>query len=254
LLLCSYMKFILKKPQNWAGLPFYMKVRYYSNCLDERYAIYVDKIEAKKIIENETNGEIRIARIIKQLPDIEPWKYLVDSDISPDVLLKPSHASGWNIDLKYNIHLNQLQQKVKSMCRPYSQSERQYRYIRPRFFLEEKVIDKYFGKTGKAIVYMVRCIHGKPVSIGVKFDNLNLLYDLQWKPMIDHPKHIEKPVKLEKMIYWSEKLSSQFEFVRIDFYIDNHDELYFSEFTFTPSNGAQTFPIEIERMFGALWT
>jgi len=37
----------------------------------------------------------------------------------------------------------------------------------------------------------------------------------------------EKPKNLDKMIEYAEKLSKNFEFVRMDFYIDKNDDIYY---------------------------
>ena len=55
------------------------------------------------------------------------------------------------------------------------------------------------------------------------------------------------------MIELSKLLSMPFEFVRIDFYISADSDIYFSEFTFTPSAGYQLYSDQIEEKFGALW-
>ena len=53
-----------------------------------------------------------------------------------------------------------------------------------------------------------------------------------------------KPEKYEEMITLAEKLSSQFPFVRVDFYYINN-KIYFGELTFTPNNGMESIkPIE----------
>ena len=48
-------------------------------------------------------------------------------------------------------------------------------------------------------------------------------------------------------------LSNRFEFVRIDYYIDNNNDIYFSEFTFSPAGGNQTFDIDIEEDMAKEW-
>ena len=39
------------------------------------------------------------------------------------------------------------------------------------------------GPTGNADVFMFRCIHGQPVSIGVKRGIVQNSYDLNWNPL-----------------------------------------------------------------------
>ena len=55
------------------------------------------------------------------------------------------------------------------------------------------------------------------------------------------------------MIEYAEKLSQNFEFVRMDFHIDKNDDIYFSEFTFTPNAGTRVFTDEWEISLGKDW-
>ncbi|NCW28114.1 MAG: hypothetical protein EBV83_07475 [Verrucomicrobia bacterium] len=64
---------------------------------------------------------------------------------------------------------------------------------------------------------------------------------------------LERPKHLERMIKISERLSALFEFVRMDFYIDHMDEIYLSEYTFSPMGGIQVLSDELEKSLGALW-
>lgn len=264
-------KLTFRKPNNWYELPLFLKISYYSSILDKRYAIYVDKIEAKKIVCELTNDEIKTAKIIKELKDENDF---LESDINPNHILKSAHGCTWNLDLKKTTNLKEIQDYIKKHLVIYKSRpnfEKQYNYIKPRFFIEEKVNDFLFGITGKAIVFMFRCIHGKPISVGVKFNyrdskniisEINLLYDMNWNKIqnseinrSNNPNfHIEKPRNFDIMVRNAEKLSERFEFVRIDYYIDKNHDIYFSEFTFSPNGGYQTFNIKIEKEMGKLWT
>ena len=206
-------------------------------------------------------------------------------------MLKATHASGWNFVFNKS-HLESLTNTLQSIQQflnkyntIYDNHEQQYKYIKPRFFIEEKIDDLYIGKTGNAIVFMVRCIHGNPISIGVKlpisykiktsngvyenqFDIINLLYDTNWNIIIQpdlikkyKDKNINidkftipKPIKLDIMLENAKILSNRFEFVRIDYYIDKNHDIYFSEFTFTPAGGNITFDPKIEFELGKTWT
>jgi hypothetical protein len=110
------------------------------------------------------------------------------------------------------------------------------------------------GKTANAIVYLIRCIRGKPFAIGVRAKRGQNSYDLNWNPIKRiQVQNIEKPKQFEKMLEIAERLSKPFEFVRIDLYIGKDDVIYFSEFTFTPSGGNRFYSMEREKEFGKLW-
>lgn len=130
----------------------------------------------------------------------------------------------------------------------------QYEYIKPRFFIEEKIIDKFLGKTGEAIVYMLRCIHGNPVTFTIKKGGYSNSYDINLivlKPL-EFDFDISK-IDIEKLKNISKILSKPFEFVRMDFYIDFNDKIYLSEYTFTPAAGFQYYSCKVEKELGKLW-
>ncbi len=78
-------KITFTKPHNWKGLPLYKKIQYYSNTLDQQYSIYVDKLEAKKIVSEMTNGQIKVPTVIKELKHIND---ITIHDIKSDKILK----------------------------------------------------------------------------------------------------------------------------------------------------------------------
>jgi len=253
--------FKFNKPLGWNKLPIYLKIRYYALILDHNYAEYVDKLKAKTIVTSLTNGQIKVAKVVKELKNIED---IEEDDINEGCLLKATHGSGWNLDFKEINGLAKIRDFLKKHNKVYSDTyEKQYKYITPGFFIEEKIDDLYTGLSGKAVVFMFRCIYGRPISIGVKFtdsDNniINLLYDTNWNIISQsnniHKKYrIEKPSKLDIMLNNAVKLSNRFEFVRIDYYIDKNNDIYLSEFTFTPSGGDKTFDLAIEYDMGKTW-
>jgi hypothetical protein len=241
----------IKKPPGWDKLPLYRKIKYYSRQLDSNYSIYVDKLSAKEIVKKETLGNIKTAETVKILKSFDD---ITVDDICENYILKASHGSGWNIDLKETTDISEIISKLHSWNKTYSTDEKQYIHIEPRFFIEKKLTDLYLGKTGNAIVYMVRCIYGNPVSIGVKDSKFNYLYTIDWKSLLSISSSYEQPKCLDLMLMYSRVLSRRFEFVRLDFYICENNEIYFSEFTFTPAGGSMVFPLPLERIFGELWT
>jgi hypothetical protein len=77
-------------------MPFFSKIAYYKNTLDERFAPYVDKIEAKKIVKAELGEQIRIPKIVRILKDPNDFN---KGDINPNHMVKAAHGSGWNINM-----------------------------------------------------------------------------------------------------------------------------------------------------------
>lgn len=243
------MNFI--KPDNWMEFPMYKKIHYYGNILTKEYSKYVDKIKAKKIVKEICGNDINVAKIIKILDSPND---LLQDDIKEKYIIKSAHGSGWNININENMQVNTLICKLNTWNKSYSKNEKQYIYIKPRFFIEEKIHDSILGHTGEALVYMIRCIHSKPISISVKYKNVQNSYDLDWNlKSLKIPFNIIKPKCLSKLLQLCEKLSSNFEFVRLDFYIGIDDVIYFSEFTFTPNAGKPVFDNKTEIEQGLLW-
>lgn len=250
-------KLVVKnKPKNWHNLAFYQKITFYKSVLTKDYSFFVDKLNAKAYI-NALNIEgLFTAKLIKQL---KHYADINESDLNQDCMIKCSHGCGWNIkNLKCEKKntVKSVIERLKSYNRVYSNSEIQYTYLKPKFYIEEMIDD---GTHGNATVYMVRCIYGKPVSFSVKEKGLQNTYnvknnkvgDLIFKEMqVD----VEVCSPFDKMIEMSVFLSKPFEFVRIDFHLDKNGNIYFSEFTFTPNGGAQVFPSNIEMELGSYWT
>ena len=113
------------KPNGWRNLPLYKKIEYYSTTLDKNYSIYVDKLEAKKIVSELTNNEIKIAKVIKELKNINDIK---ESDINPDHLLKTTHGSKWNLDFRKTSNMIDIRKFLidHNKIFTYSKNEKQY--------------------------------------------------------------------------------------------------------------------------------
>lgn len=250
-------EFVVIKPSNWKNLMLFEKIQYYGLCLNENYSKYVDKINAKEIVKEICGENVKVTKILKLLKQPHAICF---NDLVEDCIIKSSHGSSWNIPIKKrNItytNMVEIRKKLNSWNKVYSKSEKQYIFIKPRFFIEETIDDKYYGKTGNALVYMVRCIYGKAITISPYLKNEDKIsnYDVSWNLIYKNElPHIEKPKNIDKMIEYAELLSKPFEFVRIDFYIDKNDDLYFSEYTFTPKGGNITFTKELEKKLGEYW-
>ena len=130
------MSFSFIKPINWKKLPLYKKIQYYSSQLDGRFAPYVDKIEAKKIVKNICGDDISVASIIRILDNPTD---ISETDLNVNNMIKASHGSGWNINISHETTVNSVKPMLLRWNRSYSITERQYTYIKPRFFIEQKV-------------------------------------------------------------------------------------------------------------------
>ena len=128
--------------------------------------------------------------------------------------------------------------------------EKQYKNVKQLLICEEYLEDD----SGELRDYKFFCFDGKfkfvQVDSGRFSEHIQNFYDNKWNKL-DFTYVCEKndiidikPEKYEEMITLAEKLSSQFPFVRVDFYYINN-KIYFGELTFTPNNGMESIkPIE----------
>jgi len=233
-------------------MPLFEKIKYYSTIIDINYAPYIDKLAVKPIV-CEICPALQTASVIRILSS--PYD-ISEKDLNPSHLLKAAHGCGWNIRLDGSTPIAAIREHLVAWNTSYSLTETQYKYVKPAFFIETIINDKYTGSTGQARVFMCRCIRGKPVSVGVRCglgDNRQNSYtpkfELIGKPVFTMP----KPPQWETMLEMAGALSARFEFVRVDFYIGADEQIYFSEYTFTPAGGNRVFSMEMEHKLGRLW-
>ncbi len=246
--------FTIPKPPGWATLPLHQKILHYRSCLDHRFAPFVDKLEAKRIVKEICGDLIQVARVVRVLDGPDD---IHASDLQPNHIIKSTHGSGWNICINEHVTVNSVKLALHGWNRPYNHEvEPHYAHIPPRFFIEEIISDAYTGATGQALVYMIRCIRGLPIVIRVKATNgASNTYDLEWNMLMtpELPFPVARPTHLAQMIQAARMLSAPFEFVRMDFHLDTEGRPFFSEYTFTPAGGSKIFTSELEQMLGALW-
>lgn len=240
------------KPKNWNSLKLFEKIQYYKNILDQKYSKYVDKLNAKYLVSN--IPDLKTALVTKIINHENDFVF---SDIKKGFIIKANHGSGWNIFLDEKKKFNDIKNSISSwLNRKYTKyNEKQYEYIEPKIFIEEVIDDYFFGKNHFAVTYMFRCIHGTPQTFSIKRNHLVNSFDINLNLLLpkEHNLMISKDI-FERMKKLAKILSENFEFVRIDFYLDKDQNIYFSEFTFSPLCGLQYFDDEIETKLGNLWT
>jgi hypothetical protein len=249
---------VIPKPENWSSLALFEKIGVYGKSLTKEHSVYIDKLQAKKIVKDILGDKIEVANVVRVLGSRID---LTTEDLQKNYILKASHASGWNISLTASTNINHARMLLYTWSKQFRPTrEVQYSFLTPGFFIEERIQDSVLGENESCIVYMFRYIHGKLISIGVGTgvgrENLCNHYDINWNLILDAeiPFHIPKPKQLDDMIQMSFVLAERFEFVRIDLFIDRSEKIYFSEFTLTPKAGSPVFPLQLEKEYGALWT
>lgn len=239
------------KPSNWLSLPLFKKIQVYKDQLDERYTKYVDKLSAKEVVKSICGDELHLAKVIKVLNSPDD---IQESDLNPNHIIKSTHGSGWNINITNETKLDLVKENIHYWNKTYiGSNETHYQHIQPRFFIEEKIDDFYTGKSGQALVFMFRCIQGYAYTIGVKNGSIQNMYTIDGTVLQENFPFTLPMDSILKMTNLADMLSEPFEFVRIDFYLDKDENIYFSEYTFTPAGGQQIYSNQIEDILGSYW-
>lgn len=207
------------------------------------------------------------------IPIIGVWDDFEDIDFSelPNAfVLKCNHGSGYNYVIKNKEKMDYI--KVRTTFQNWMKTnfafagtlELQYANI-PKKIIAEEYIEQL---DGNLLDYKVHCFMGEPKYIQVIGDRdltrhtgAQMIFDNMWNEQswsfADYPKfsrRIDCPSILDEMLVVSRKLSHEFVYVRIDFYI-LEDQLKFGEMTFTPGSGLYRYgnwSHEDNRMLGDL--
>ena len=185
----------------------------------------------------------------------------IDFDKLPNqFVMKCNHGSAMNIVVKDKSKLDLVD--VKSKLDKWMHEnfafkvgcELHYRDIPPKIIIEKYMDDG----TGDLRDYKFTCFNGEPEFVWIDSDrhteHKRNLYDLQWNQMkakvntnYDTFPSPEKPKCFDEMVDLAKKLSTGFNYVRVDFYVIN-DSVYFGEMTFTSSSGTEDiWPASFER-------
>lgn len=168
-------------------------------------------------------------------------------------VIKCNHGSGYNIIVEDKSKLNKVEinsKLTKWLNENYALLgyELQYYNIKRKILIEE-----YKEMPGQKDLtdFKLFCFNGKPkfwqiITDRRTHENISH-FDMEWnyKPEYDWLKYssrndIKKPSHYDEMVEIAKKLSKDFNFVRIDFYIID-DKIYLGELTFTPADGFQIF-------------
>lgn len=181
----------------------------------------------------------------------------VDNLPNEPFILKTNHGSSGGIVVKNKTEANwksirkALQKQLNTNYYKISK-EWQYKDITP-CVLAERLLDDENGNI--PFDYKFHCFHGKVKVIQVDIDRFTdhkrNLYDTNWnlmpftwsvwkdnKPLWPYGSEISKPNNLAEMIVISERLSSDFPYVRIDLY-SLENTIYFGEITFHHGSGTE---------------
>lgn len=248
----TYHRFLNKKNLEYFGEKIqWLKLYGYL----EKYNNYVDKYLVRKFIK-ETIGEKYLIPLIDVYDNVNEINY---DKLPNEFVFKLNHGSGYNIivrDLKKENFVS-INKKLKIwMKEDYYKIKKEYQYknVKKKIICEKLISDS----NGELLDYKFFCFDGKAEFVKVDFDRFGdhkvNFYDNNWK-LIDMKEtgyenykiDCKKPQNFDKMLEIAEKLSKNFQFVRVDLYnVDG--KIYFGELTFTPASGKHSFtPLDKDR-------
>ncbi|NIF21309.1 ATP-grasp fold amidoligase family protein [Candidatus Pantoea multigeneris] len=208
------------------------------------------------------------------IPLIDVFESLEDVDFSAlpnSFVIKCNHDSGSTLicNDKNNYCWSSAESKLKLCLKRdmyYRTRERHYYAIRRLILCEEKLdVFKNCDQETTPELYRVHCFSGKAQFIEVDFtdrdgqEKINL-YDTHWtlQPVtLGSPNNLNENIKapacLSELLMLSAQLTADFDYCRIDWFIVDN-QIYFSEFTFTPYAGRMPFnPPSFDMHFGSFW-
>lgn len=202
------------------------------------------------------------------VPCIGVWNSVSDipfNSLPSQYVLKATHGSGWNLIVKDEVidfNSRCLSKLKKAMrCNYYYKSrEKNYFDIKPRIICEQYITTK---DPRGIIDFKVFCFYGKPKFFEVSYLKNNKQYQSLFYTDLNriNTKSNACSVELDEIILSksnllirnAEKLSSRFDFVRVDFFISD-DKTYFSELTFHSGGGIKPIePHEIDVKLGTFF-
>jgi len=231
----------------------------------ENYIVCSDKFMVRDVISKEMGNNFLIPLLFETInPDNIPF-----DDLGENYIIKSNHGSGQNIIIKDKNSINKnitIKECKKWLKINYYHigKEWQYKNIKPRIIIEKLLMDKN-GEVPDD--YKFHCFNGKVEFIQVdtgRFSNhKRSFFNIDWKllpftwcgtkngnPSYLINNNISKPDLLKEMIGFAQKLSKNFNYVRVDLYsLDN--KIYFGELTFTHGSGFESFfPNKYDAIYG----
>lgn len=208
-----------------------------------KYADYADKVKVREYVKAKGLETI----LLKQFGAWEDAKQIPFDKLPNRFILKANNGSGGHFICtdKSKINIPAVISEMNATLKAASHlrnTEPHYCAIKPMILAEELMGDGTVLPTD----YKFHCIKGKVADVFVVCERETsakyCTLDTNWKPLpYTKPEFMpsvipEKPEHLCEMVKLAEKLSSDFEFVRVDLY-DFNGKIYFGELTFSPWGG-----------------
>lgn len=181
-------------------------------------------------------------------------------------VVKASHGSGWNLFVpdKHQITQAELHDRCAewlSMRYGRPTLEAHYEAIPPRILVERFLEDSTYGIP---LDFKFWVFHGFVRFVQVDFDRFSghtrTFFDAQWRHQswgVQKPlgPDLARPQLSDEMIEIAQRLAAGFDFVRVDLYSVNDEQIVFGELTLTPGSGRERFlpSKQVDFWVGSFW-
>lgn len=229
------------------------------------YGRLSDKYQVRDYIAEKVGSEYLIPLVYEtsdpnSLHTLTSWK---------NTVIKPNHASNM-VEILLAEPDALKKQQIISDCHRWLETdfaskarEIHYRYIKPRILVEQYIGDgkaapidykfHMFNKRDGNFEYVLQVIYNRCnplLSMNFYVNNLNEAYHKIRDTGLDISPQM---VQLQHALALSKTLASDFDYVRVDWYI-NGEQIYFGELTFTPGAGLVTgLDRGLNQMMGDMW-
>jgi len=248
----------LKDPKTFSEKLYYRK--YYGNF--DNMALFADKYRVRNYVSDKVGSEylIPLLGVYKQFKHSD-WEALPDKFV-----LKSNHGSGPNhlliVTKKENEDVNLAVEKFeRALKESFGIIKQEPFYARiDKLIIAEQYLDSDALTPND---YKFHCFKDK-IFIQVDSDRYEehkrSIFDISWNRMnfrldSNFPEVDDclPPENLDTMVKIAQKLSEDFDYIRVDLYNIN-GRIYFGELTQTHGNGTEDFePVSIDREWGDLW-
>jgi hypothetical protein len=180
-------------------------------------------------------------------------------------VLKANHGAGMFAEVSYPLDesaRSRLEEKTSAWLHKtynFTGGEWWYATISPQLLLERKLdFDddalsefKFFIIDGRLTHFHAYLPKQPRVGTCIYDRNLNFL-DIKIKGRENHA--VTLPRRIHELCALAEQAAAEFDFVRVDLYLDRHEEVWFSELTLAPEDGYGRYSSrEFEADVGAQW-
>lgn len=189
-----------------------------------------------------------------------------------NIVIKPNHGSGM-VEILSDTPDSRVKGMIIKRCREWLKKdfsveagERHYHYILPRILVEKRIGTgpelpadykfHIFNQGEGKFEYVLQLIYNRSCDndqLSMSF-YVNNLTEVHHQIRAEHHPDIgSKTTLLDQALELSTKLASGFDYVRVDWYIDNQ-QVYFGELTFTPGAGLVTgLEKDLDKIMGQMW-